>query len=129
MTDIRKILFFKHLRSESNMHIRRFRRGRLIASGKGLAFWFMPMGASIAELPTDDRELQFIFKGRSRDFQETTIQTLAFCCFDMRKWEAFSVVSGRLIRYPCASSHPCSLRKSSCISVSTPSAMTVRLRL
>ena len=64
MTDIRKILFFKHLRSESNMHIRRFRRGRLIASGKGLAFWFLPMGASIAELPTDDRELQFIFKGR-----------------------------------------------------------------
>lgn len=74
MTDISKLGFFRHLRSESNRHIRRFRRGRLITSGKGLAFWFMPMGTSIAELPTDDRELQFIFKGRSRDFQETTIQ-------------------------------------------------------
>lgn len=74
MTDIKKTLFLKHLRSESNMHIRRFKKGRLVKSGKGLAFWFMPMGTSIAEVPTDDRELQFIFQGRSRDFQEATIQ-------------------------------------------------------
>jgi len=74
MTDIKKTLFFKHLRSESNMHVRRFRKGRLVKSGKGLAFWFIPMRTSIAEVPTDDRELQFIFQGRSRDFQEATIQ-------------------------------------------------------
>ncbi len=74
MTDIKRTLFLKHLRSESNMHIRRFRKGRLVKSGKGLAFWFIPMGTSIAEVPTDDRELQFIFQGRSRDFQEATIQ-------------------------------------------------------
>ena len=74
MTDIKRILFFKHLRSESNMHIRRFRSGRLVSSGKGLAFWFLPMGTSIAELPTDDRELQFIFQGRTRDFQQVTVQ-------------------------------------------------------
>jgi regulator of protease activity HflC (stomatin/prohibitin superfamily) len=74
MTEIKNILFLKHLRSESNMHIRRFRRGKLVASGKGLAFWFIPMGTSIAELPTDDRELQFIFQGRSGDYQEVTIQ-------------------------------------------------------
>lgn len=73
MTDIRTVGMIKHLRSESNMHIRRYRRGRLVKSGKGLAFWFFPMGSSIAELPTDDRELQFIFKGRSRDYQEVTV--------------------------------------------------------
>jgi len=74
MTEIKSLLFMKHLRSESNMHIRRYKSGRLVKSGKGLAFWFMPMGSSIAELPTDDRELQFFFQGRSRDFQEVTIQ-------------------------------------------------------
>ena len=74
MTEIKNMLFLKHLRSESNMHIRRFRSGKLVSSGKGLAFWFMPMGTSIAELPTDDRELQFIFQGRSRDYQDVTIQ-------------------------------------------------------
>ncbi len=74
MTEIKRVLFFKHLRSESNMYIRRFRNGRLLASGKGLSFWFLPMGTSISELPTDDRELQFIFQGRSNDFQSATIQ-------------------------------------------------------
>ncbi len=74
MPEIKNILFLKHLRSESNMHVRRFRNGNLKASGRGLAFWFLPMGSSIAELPTDDRELQFIFQGRSRDFQEITVQ-------------------------------------------------------
>lgn len=74
MSDIKRFFFIKHLRSESNIHIRRFRKGRLIRSGKGLAFWFVPMRNSIAEVPTDDRELQFIFAGRSRDFQEVTIQ-------------------------------------------------------
>lgn len=74
MSDIKRILFLKHLRSESNIHIRRFRKGRLVKSGKGLAFWFLPMRTSIAEVPTDDRELQFIFATRSRDFQAVTIQ-------------------------------------------------------
>ena len=74
MTDIKNTLFFKHLRSESNMHIRRFKKGRLVKSGKGLSFWFLPMKTSVAEVPTDDRELQFIFQGRSHDFQEATIQ-------------------------------------------------------
>ncbi len=74
MPEISQLLFMKHLRSESNMHIRRFRSGQLISSGKGQAFWFVPMGASIDELPTDDRELQFLFQGRSSDYQEVTIQ-------------------------------------------------------
>ena len=29
MTEIKKLLFIKHLRSESNMYIRRFRNGHL----------------------------------------------------------------------------------------------------
>lgn len=73
MTEIKNRLFIKHMRSESNMHIRRFRNGRQVQSGKGLAFWFLPLGTSIAELPTDDREVQFLFKGRTRDYQEATV--------------------------------------------------------
>lgn len=74
MTDIKNVGFLKHLRSESNMHIRHFSNGKLKASGKGLAFWFIPIGSSIAEVPTDDRELQFIVQGRSNDYQDVTIQ-------------------------------------------------------
>ena len=63
-----------HLRSEPNFHVIRFRNGRKTASGKGLSFWFMPIDTSIAEVPTDDRELQYIFQGRSQDFQSVTVQ-------------------------------------------------------
>ncbi|MCP4432241.1 MAG: band 7 protein, partial [Gammaproteobacteria bacterium] len=65
---------FGHLRSEPGFHVIRYRNGNRIASGKGLAFWFMPIGTSVAEIPTDDRELQFIFQGRSQDFQAVTVQ-------------------------------------------------------
>jgi regulator of protease activity HflC (stomatin/prohibitin superfamily) len=43
-------------------------------SGKGLAFWFSPLGAAIAEVPVDDRDQQFVFAGRTRDFQLVTVQ-------------------------------------------------------
>jgi len=74
MSNIRKFWLLTHLRSEPNFHVIRFRNGRHVASGKGLAFWFMPIDTSVTEVPTDDRELQFIFQGRSNDFQNVTVQ-------------------------------------------------------
>jgi regulator of protease activity HflC (stomatin/prohibitin superfamily) len=74
MADIKQYPVLTHLRSEPNVHVIRYRKGKRVASGKGLAFWFTPLGSGIAEIPTDDRELQFLFHGRSRDFQNITIQ-------------------------------------------------------
>jgi regulator of protease activity HflC (stomatin/prohibitin superfamily) len=64
----------RHLRAEPTAYVLRYRRGRLIASGTGLAFWFRPLHAAVAELPIDDRELPFLFRVRSADFQEVTVQ-------------------------------------------------------
>jgi len=74
MSNITRYGAFSHLRSEPNFHVIRYRNGDRVASGKGLAFWFMPIGTSVAEVPTDDRELQFIFQSRSQDFQTVTVQ-------------------------------------------------------
>lgn len=74
MTEIKQFPIFKHLRSEPNRHILRFVNGKCTRSGRGLAFWFFPMGTSICEVPTDDRELQFMFECRTLDFQVVTIQ-------------------------------------------------------
>jgi regulator of protease activity HflC (stomatin/prohibitin superfamily) len=46
----------------------------MVASSRGLSFWFHPLSTSIAEVPADDRELTFLFHGRSRDFQDATVQ-------------------------------------------------------
>lgn len=74
MAEIRTYPMWSHLRAEPSMHVLRFRRGRRVASGRGLAFWFRPLVTSVAEIPIDDRELPFLFHGRTHDFQDATVQ-------------------------------------------------------
>jgi regulator of protease activity HflC (stomatin/prohibitin superfamily) len=74
MADIRSFLFVRHLRSEISSHVLHYRRGALVQSGRGLSFWFLPMTASIAEVPVDDRELPLAVSARSSDFQDVTVQ-------------------------------------------------------
>jgi regulator of protease activity HflC (stomatin/prohibitin superfamily) len=74
MAEIRNYGLLRHFRSEANFHVARHRGGKLRQTGRGLAFWFRPEGASIAEVPLDDRDMPFLFRGRSKDFQEATVQ-------------------------------------------------------
>ena len=74
MAEIRRILWWGHLRAESTSHVLVFRRGRLRRSGRGLSFWFAPLSAAVAEVPVDDRDLPFLFHGRSADYQDVTAQ-------------------------------------------------------
>lgn len=74
MPEIRSYAFVRHLRGESSAHVLAFKKGRVVASGRGIDFWFLPMSTSIAEIPVDDRELSFLFHGRSSDFQDVTAQ-------------------------------------------------------
>jgi len=74
MAEVRNYGPLRLLSSDASVHIQRYKRGRRIQSGRGLAFWFAPDGTSIAEIPMDDRDLPFLFNSRSKDFQEITVQ-------------------------------------------------------
>lgn len=74
MAEIRNYGLLRHLRGEPSSHILRFRKGRLVASGRGVSLWFFPLSTSIVEVPADDRELSYLFHGRSADFQDLTAQ-------------------------------------------------------
>ncbi len=74
MADIRNLLFARHLRSDASAHILVFRGGKTVMSGRGLAFWFAPMSASIAEVPVDDREIALSVHARTADFQDVSVQ-------------------------------------------------------
>ncbi|MEO7328998.1 MAG: SPFH domain-containing protein [Minicystis sp.] len=74
MATISSFLFCRHLRGESTAHLLFFKNGKLKTSGRGISFWFLPLGASITEVPLDDRELPFLFHGASADYQEITVQ-------------------------------------------------------
>ena len=74
MADITRFLFLRHLRGDNASFVLQHRGGTLVRSGRGLQFWFLPLTASIAELPMDDRELPVIFHGRTQDFQDVAVQ-------------------------------------------------------
>jgi regulator of protease activity HflC (stomatin/prohibitin superfamily) len=74
MAEIKPHPVLRHLRAEPTAYVLRYRRGVLAASGPGLAFWFRPGTTAVAEVPLDDRELPFLFRARSADFQELAVQ-------------------------------------------------------
>lgn len=65
---------FRHLRSDPTMYTLHFRKGDMVRDGQGQAFWFRPLHSSVAEVPLDDRDLSFMFTGRTKDFQDITVQ-------------------------------------------------------
>ena len=106
MAEIRAYRILRHLRAEPSFHVLRFRRGRLVASGRGLAFWFRPLSTSVAEIPMDDRELPFLFHGRTEDFQDATVQgVITFRVIDPEKVAervdfAIDLKTGVLLKQP-----------------------------
>jgi hypothetical protein len=73
MAEIRSFPFVRHLRAEPTAYVALWKRGKRRRAGAGQAFWFMPLGASVTEVPLDDRELAFVFRCRSADFQEVAV--------------------------------------------------------
>ena len=74
MAEIRRYPMVRHLRAERTSYVLKYKRGRPHRAGPGLALWFWPLTASIAEVPIDDREVPFVFHARSADFQDVTVQ-------------------------------------------------------
>lgn len=74
MPEIKRMLGFRHMRAEPSSFVLHHRAGRLVRKGRGLAFWFWPLSASLSLVPMDDRELPFHFHGRSSQYQEISVQ-------------------------------------------------------
>jgi hypothetical protein len=77
MAEIKNFYVARHLRADASTHVLHYRGARLVRHGRGLAFWFFPLSASVAEVPADDRELSILFHGRSSDFQDVSAQGIA----------------------------------------------------
>ncbi|MCA8946876.1 MAG: SPFH domain-containing protein, partial [Planctomycetes bacterium] len=74
MAAITKLGLLRHLRAEPNQHILHYRAGKLARQGAGLAYWFMPMSASIALLPVEDAEATTLLHERTSDMQGVNAQ-------------------------------------------------------
>jgi regulator of protease activity HflC (stomatin/prohibitin superfamily) len=74
MAEVTRFPFVRHLRADASSHVLHYRGEKLLRDGRGLAFWFFPMSSSIAEVPSDDREVSLIVHGRSADYQDVSVQ-------------------------------------------------------
>jgi regulator of protease activity HflC (stomatin/prohibitin superfamily) len=74
MAQLTRLFLFRHLRSEATRHVVHYRSGHKTLSARGASFWFLPMSASVSEVPVDDQELPVVFAARTGDFQAVTTQ-------------------------------------------------------
>ena len=74
MATITKRPFVSHFRGGPTDHVVHVRRGKTAHAGTGRSFWFRPLAAVLSEIPVDDRELPLLFRGRTADFQEISVQ-------------------------------------------------------
>lgn len=85
MAEITKYPFFYHLRSNPNV-VLKYSKGKLVASGRGTAFWFRPLSTSIAMVPVDDAEIIMQLSNRSADHQSIIVEAvLSFRVIDAIK--------------------------------------------
>jgi hypothetical protein len=106
LATISRFGFMSHLRSEPNQFVLHYRGGRLVRSGAGLAYWFNPLSAAVAQVPVEDCETTFLLQERSADMQEVTVQcTLTYRVADPQKAAArlnftVSLSSGAWVEQP-----------------------------
>jgi regulator of protease activity HflC (stomatin/prohibitin superfamily) len=65
---------FRHLRADPNMFIMHYTKGKLRRSGRGLAYYFNPLSAGIAEVPLQEGDVIFTCSEPTKDFQLATVQ-------------------------------------------------------
>jgi regulator of protease activity HflC (stomatin/prohibitin superfamily) len=86
MAEIKRWPFVSRLRAEPNQFILHYRSGRLVRKGAGLAYFFIPLSAAVAQVPVEDIETTLVFRELSADFQEVSIQcALRYRCVDPEK--------------------------------------------
>jgi regulator of protease activity HflC (stomatin/prohibitin superfamily) len=66
--------FIAHLRADPNQHVLHYRGGRVARQGAGIAYWFNPLHAAVAQVPVEDVETTFLLKERAADFQDVSVQ-------------------------------------------------------
>lgn len=71
---IRTVPFIRHYQGAPTEYVIRLRRGRVVRSGVGQAFWFRPASAALSELRVVDRERTVLFHVTTADQQDVTVQ-------------------------------------------------------
>jgi hypothetical protein len=67
-------MFIRYFKGSPEFHVILFKNGRAVREGRGISFWYMPLGATIAEVPVTVLDNPFIFTETTANFQELALQ-------------------------------------------------------
>jgi len=67
-------MFIRYFKGEPSTHVIRYRDGKVVASGEGANFWYMPLNTSVAAVPVGSQDAQFLFTETTANYQEVSIQ-------------------------------------------------------
>ena len=68
-----------YMKFSPNQYVLRYKKGRLVAQGAGLSFFFWAHNTSVCALPISGRDMDFIFEETTQDFQTVTVQGQLTC--------------------------------------------------
>ena len=64
----------KFAKFEQGMYVFRYKKGKVVAKGEGLSFYYLASNTSLVCVPVSSTDAPFMFSETSVDFQELTIQ-------------------------------------------------------
>lgn len=76
MANIKKtwwVPVLRHCQGEAHTYLIVTKGGKEVKRGRGLGFWFGPVGTAVSEVPVNDQSVPVAFNSRSQDFQEVSI--------------------------------------------------------
>ncbi len=65
---------FRFIKAQPNTYLLKYSRGRIVAEGTGLAFYYFGPTTSLVAVPMGSVDVPFIINGISSDFQEVAVQ-------------------------------------------------------
>jgi regulator of protease activity HflC (stomatin/prohibitin superfamily) len=65
---------WKFVKFEPNFYIHVIKKGKIVKEGQGLSFWFYSLTTSIIKIPSETKNVPFVYEETSNDFQTLTIQ-------------------------------------------------------
>lgn len=65
---------FQYIKFDPTQHVMRYRSGKLVQEGAGLAFWYFRPNTSLVAIPLQTIDAPFMFEESTADFQEVTVQ-------------------------------------------------------
>lgn len=64
----------KYIKADPSTHLMLFKKGNVIQEGVGVSFFYYAPSSSLVAIPSNSKELPFVFRLQTADFQELNLQ-------------------------------------------------------